>query len=650
MKNLSIDIETYSSADLSKCGVYRYAEALDFEVLLFGYSVDSGPVQVVDLANGESIPKAVADALEDEAVTKWAFNAQFERVCLSRYLNRNAGDYLDPESWRCTMVWSAYMGLPLSLEGAGAVLGLEKQKLTEGKELIRYFCQPCKPTAVNCGRTRNLPIHAPEKWDAFKAYNLRDVETELSIQHRLLKYPVPETVWDEYHLDQEINDRGVALDMTLVREAISILMFFGGLGDKVENDKIPENLDNVEFMDWKRKTTVFLASQGISLFGSSMVNFAIVWYVTLETSSGIMMAISILTSFLPQVVISLFAGVWADRYNRKHVIMLSDALTAFSTLILAILFLTGYREIWLIFAGSAIRSIGAGIQSPAVSAILPQFVPSNKLMKVNGINGSLRSFITLLSPAAGGWILGAYSVEIAFFVDVVTAAVAITILLFLQVHTHNKAKDNKHTSVFEDLKQGITYVKGNTLIRNLVIYYAFFFFLISPAAFLTPLLISRSYGEEVWRLTANEILYSGGAVVGGFIMAFWGGFKNRMVTIALSCAAYGVSAVLLGVSTNFIFYLTIMFFTGIFAPIFSASETVLIQETVNNDMQGRVFGIIDMIIMTVMPIGMLIFGPIADLTKVEYIMVATGFLMIVTGWAIFADKVNQNNGRNKVDL
>lgn len=222
MKNLSIDIETYSSADLSKCGVYRYAEAPDFEILLFGYSADNEPVQVVDLANGESIPKAVADALEDEAVTKWAFNAQFERVCLSRYLNRSAGDFLDPESWRCTMVWSAYMGLPLSLEGAGSVLGLEKQKLTEGKELIRYFCQPCKPTAANSGRTRNLPIHAPEKWEAFKAYNLRDVETELSIQHRLLKYPVPETVWDEYHLDQEINDHGVALDMTFVREAIAM--------------------------------------------------------------------------------------------------------------------------------------------------------------------------------------------------------------------------------------------------------------------------------------------------------------------------------------------------------------------------------------------------------------------------------------------
>ena len=220
MRNLSIDIETYSGADLAKCGVYRYVESPDFEILLFGYSVDGGAATVVDLANGERIPTAVMTALTDDAVIKWAFNAQFERICLSRFLGLDVGDYLDPVSWRCTMVWSAYMGLPLSLEGVGAVLGLEKQKLTEGKDLIRYFCRPCKPTTSNAGRTRNLPGDASEKWMLFKSYNLRDVETEMAIQQRLSKFPVPETVWDEYHLDQEINDRGVALDMELVRAAI----------------------------------------------------------------------------------------------------------------------------------------------------------------------------------------------------------------------------------------------------------------------------------------------------------------------------------------------------------------------------------------------------------------------------------------------
>lgn len=222
MKTLSIDIETYSSANLAKCGVYRYVEAPDFEVLLFGYSVDGAPVKVVDLACGEKIPTDIISALTDDSVIKWAFNATFERICLSRFLGMPTGDYLNPESWHCSMIWSAVMGLPLSLEGAGAVLNLQKQKITEGKDLIRYFCQPCNPTKANGGRTRNLPQHAPDKWFAFKRYNLRDVEVEMNIQKALAKFPVPDSLWDEYCIDQEINDRGVALDMTLVKRAIEM--------------------------------------------------------------------------------------------------------------------------------------------------------------------------------------------------------------------------------------------------------------------------------------------------------------------------------------------------------------------------------------------------------------------------------------------
>lgn len=222
MQTLSIDLETYSDQPLAKTGVYRYVESPDFEILLFAYSVDGGPVQQIDLACGEKIPSEVLSALEDETVTKWAFNANFERICLSRFLGYPTGDYLKPDSWKCSMVWAAYMGLPLSLEGAGAVLGLEKQKLSEGKDLIKYFCQPCAPTKSNGQRTRNLPKHSPDKWLAFKRYNIRDVETEMSIQARLSKYPVPDSVWEEYHLDQEINDRGVGLDMELVRQAIQM--------------------------------------------------------------------------------------------------------------------------------------------------------------------------------------------------------------------------------------------------------------------------------------------------------------------------------------------------------------------------------------------------------------------------------------------
>ena len=222
MRNLSIDIESFSSINLSKSGCYRYVESPDFEILLFGYSLDGGAAQVVDLACGEKIPADVIAALTDEAVTKWAFNASFERVCLSRFIGLPTGEYIDPASWHCSMVWAATMGLPLSLEGVGAVLKLDKQKLTEGKDLIKYFCQPCAPTKANGERTRNYPYHAPDKWSAFKKYNIRDVEAEMSIQARLAKFPVSESIWDEYHLDQEINDRGVALDMALVQEAIEI--------------------------------------------------------------------------------------------------------------------------------------------------------------------------------------------------------------------------------------------------------------------------------------------------------------------------------------------------------------------------------------------------------------------------------------------
>ena len=220
IKTLSIDLETFSDVDLSKCGVYKYVESPDFEILLFGISVNGGDVVVYDLAQGEKIPEEIIAALTDSTVIKWAFNAAFERVCLPKYLGLTVGEYLDPQSWRCSMIWSAYMGLPLSLAGAGAVLGLPEQKLKEGKDLIKYFCVPCAATKANGGRTRNLPEHAPEKWAQFKAYNKRDVEVEMAIQDKLRKFPVPVFVWEEYVLDQQINDRGIALDMAVVENAI----------------------------------------------------------------------------------------------------------------------------------------------------------------------------------------------------------------------------------------------------------------------------------------------------------------------------------------------------------------------------------------------------------------------------------------------
>ena len=257
MENLEIDIETYSSTNLQKSGVYRYAEAADFEIMLFGYAVDGGDVKVVDLMAGEKIPNEILEALTNESITKWAFNAQFERICLSRYLfdigvsldpfydnhplSKELARYLNPSSWKCAMVWSAYMGLPLSLEGVGAVLGLEKQKLTEGKDLIRYFCVPCTPTKTNGGRTRNLPTDEIDKWQKFKDYNKRDVEVEIQIQQRLIKFPVPEDIWDEYHLDQEINDRGIKVDMDFVSQAITM--------DKISREKLLTTMQQITELD-----------------------------------------------------------------------------------------------------------------------------------------------------------------------------------------------------------------------------------------------------------------------------------------------------------------------------------------------------------------------------------------------------------------
>ena len=236
IRTLSIDLETFSDVDLKKCGVYKYVESPNFEILLFGVSVDGGEVMVYDLASGDTVPEEIIKALSDDGVTKWAYNASFERICLSAWLRRNypqhfrsysidedtVGDYLDPSSWKCSLVWGAYMGLPLSLEGIGAVLKLDSQKMAEGKALIRYFCVPCKPTKANGGRTRNLPKHDPVKWSTFVAYNKRDVETEMAIQQKLSKFPVPDFLWDEYHLDQEINDRRIQLDMAVVEQAIAI--------------------------------------------------------------------------------------------------------------------------------------------------------------------------------------------------------------------------------------------------------------------------------------------------------------------------------------------------------------------------------------------------------------------------------------------
>ena len=274
IKSLSIDLETYSDVDLSKCGVYKYTESDNFEILLFAYSINHGEVEVVDLAQGEKLPIEIIKALVDDGITKWAYNASFERVCLSRYISRyypeyfisysinedTVNEFLNPSSWRCSMIWSAYLGLPLSLAGVGSVLGLEEQKLKEGKDLIKYFCVPCNPTKTNGGRTRNLPEHDSAKWELFKSYNKRDVEVEVSIQERLQSYPVPEFLWDEYHLDQEINDRGIALDMELVENAIK----FDEIAKQKALDEL-QKLTNIENPNSVMQMKEWLNNNGVEM-------------------------------------------------------------------------------------------------------------------------------------------------------------------------------------------------------------------------------------------------------------------------------------------------------------------------------------------------------------------------------------------------
>jgi DHA3 family macrolide efflux protein-like MFS transporter len=387
---------------------------------------------------------------------------------------------------------------------------------------------------------------------------------------------------------------------------------------------------------WKKKTALFLSSQSLSLFGSMVVQYAIIWHVTLSTKSGSILTISTLSAFLPQIVISLFAGVWADRYHRKLLIIAADLLTAVSTLILAVLFLLGYQELWLLFLVSGIRSVGAGIQTPAVNAFLPQLVPADKLIKVNSLNGTVQPIIMIATPFVSGALLSFSRLEVIFFVDVLTAILAVSLLLVLKVPAHQKALLGQKTGYLDDLRAGIAYIRQNRAIKTLFIFFAFISFLVVPVAFLSPLLVTRSFGDEVWRLTANEVTFFAGSILGGIVMTAWGGFKNRFRTIGLSCILWAFLFTGLGLSKVFVLYLVFMFLSGIPMPFLNASTTTLVQEMVKPDMHGRVFSAQQMIMNTIMPFGMLVFGPIADKITIEVLLVLSSALMAVPGLWIFS--------------
>ncbi|AZK47539.1 MFS transporter [Paenibacillus lentus] len=381
---------------------------------------------------------------------------------------------------------------------------------------------------------------------------------------------------------------------------------------------------------WRRNIFLFLGSQTISLFGSSLVQYSIMWHITLTKQSGIMMTLYILCGFIPTFLLSPFAGVWADRFNRKLLIMLADAMIAAVTLFLAIMFLLGYQATWLLFIIAAVRALGAGIQTPAVGAILPQIVPQDKLTKVNGINGSLQAITMFIAPIVSAALLTIATIEMIFLIDVVTAAMAIfTLLVFLKIPKHQKASEGQMTGYLDDFKQGLVYIEQHPFLKSFFVFFAFFFVLMAPAAFLTPLQVARSFGDDVWRLTAIEIAFSVGMMAGGGIIASWGGFKNKVYTMAIASFVMALSSLALGIVPVFWIYLAIMAVFGVAMPIFNTPTTVMLQEKVDENYLGRIFGVFGMISTSMMPIGMLIFGPLADVMKIEWLLIGTGMLMLV---------------------
>lgn len=377
---------------------------------------------------------------------------------------------------------------------------------------------------------------------------------------------------------------------------------------------------------WKRDTTVFLSGQTVSMFGSMLVQYAIMWHLTLETKSGVVLMASAIFGMLPQAIVSIFGGVWADRLNRKVLIIAADASIALTTLALAVFMMLGYYELWLIYLTLAIRSTGAGIQSLAVMALIPQLVPTDKLLRVNGIFQSIQSGIMLISPAAAAGIYASMSIVAVFWVDVVTAIIGIGLLLLIHVPTVRTVVD---TGYFTDLALGVRYTFTHRFVRWLLVLFAIVFVLSVAPSMLTPLMVVRSFGDEVWMLTVNELAFSVGMLGGGVLVAVWGGLKNKVVTVLAASVIFGALSIALGLSTNMWVFFGFMLLVGVAVPFFSTPSTTLLQERVDPEYQGRVFGFVGVVMATAMPIGMLVFGPLADVVSVESLLIVAGLITFV---------------------
>ncbi len=378
-----------------------------------------------------------------------------------------------------------------------------------------------------------------------------------------------------------------------------------------------------------KSVVLFLISQNLSLFGSSVVGYAIIWYITLETSSGVFLMYATLAQMVPHLLISLSSGVWADRYNRKHLIMLSDSFIALATLGLVLFYARGSSSITALLAVSVVRSIGSGIQTPAVNAIIPQLVSEEHLVRIQGVNQSINSVLLLLSPAVGGMMLGLFDLTWTLLLDVVTAIFAVVTFSFIKVGARKRLEEG--TSMIQDIKKGLSYTFHKPLLRNLLICYGFSFFLITPAAILTPLLVERSFGSDVWKLTANEMVWTAGTLLGGLIITLKGSFSNKVRAIALSLVAFGLSFALLGVAPTFLIYLIILGLGGIFVPVMNSAEIVMIQEITDEDKMGRVFSIVQLLSGSAIPLGILLFGPLADRVPVEWLLIISGILLAIVG-------------------
>jgi len=380
---------------------------------------------------------------------------------------------------------------------------------------------------------------------------------------------------------------------------------------------------------WKKKVTVFLVGQTITTFGSLLVQYALLWHLTLTTKSGVVLALAAVFGFLPQAVVSIFAGVWADRVNRKVMIILSDSTIALATLGLAFFMLSGVDDLWLIFLVMAVRSVGAGIQMPAISALIPQIVPTDKLMRVNGINSSVQSSLLIIGPVAAAGIYSTVSLAAILFVDVVTAVIGLSLLATIAVPTLSRAASNDKPSYFTDLREGLNYIFSHDLVRWVMVIYSIVFLLVVAPSNLSPLMLVRTFGDDVWLLTVLELSFGIGMVAGGALMAIFGAKADRLGMMVGTSILFGVLAVVMGFTTNLILFYTLFFLIGLAVPAFSTSSMTLLQETVEPERQGRVFGFVGIVMAVAMPLGMTVLGPLADIVSVEILLIAAGAITVL---------------------